>query len=89
MSMEERLAGWQPIETAPIGDWSWPLLTCRMGETMQCFGDQLVNGYAEPPEAAYWNEHGDCWTPIQRPHDVWEPTHWMPLPPPPATEEPR
>lgn len=25
-----------------------------------------------------------CWTPCHRPHDVWEPTHWIPFPAAPA-----
>lgn len=71
---------WQPIETAPKDGWSAPILTCCMGEAPDWFGNEPVGGYAQPPSTTYWNEHGDCWTPCQRPHDVWEPTHWMPLP---------
>jgi hypothetical protein len=74
-------AGWLPIETAPRDDWNKPILACRMGEFEHCFGNEPVAGYAEPPEATYWND--GFWTPVQRPHDGWEPTHWQPLPIPP------
>jgi len=79
--------GWRPIETAPKDGWGAPILACRIGEPAPWFGDQPVGGYAEPPEATYWNEYGDCWTPCHRPYDVWEPTHWMPMPVPPIAEE--
>ncbi|TCM23030.1 hypothetical protein [Novosphingobium sp. ST904] len=75
---------WQDIASAPKDGWGAPILTCRMGELLYSFGHQSVGGYAEPPEAAYWNEHGNCWTPCQRPHDGWDPTHWMPMLTPPA-----
>lgn len=80
-------SAWQPIDTAPKDGWGAPILTCRMGEPTDWFGKESVGGYAEPPEAAYWNEHGDCWTPCQRPHDGWEPTHWTPLPTTPSQIE--
>lgn len=76
---------WRPIdENTPREGWDSPILTCRMGEPDHRLGGQLLSGYAEPPEAAYWNDAGDCWTPIQRPHDPWEPTHWMPPPAAPS-----
>ncbi|MCZ7909350.1 DUF551 domain-containing protein [Agrobacterium leguminum] len=81
------VAGWQPIETAQKNGWSAPILTCRMGEFTDWFGKAPVGGYAEPPETAYWNDAGDCWTRCQAPHDVWEPTHWMPLHAAPAKQE--
>lgn len=76
---QEGLVGWQPIESAPKDGWHTPILTCRAGDPVEWFGNEPVAGYAEPPSTAYWNDHADCWTPCQRPHDVWEPTHWMPL----------
>ncbi|WP_232494951.1 hypothetical protein [Novosphingobium kaempferiae] len=79
-------AAWMSIEFAPKDGWGSPILTCRMGDAPDWFGNEPVGGYAEPPEAAYWNEHGDCWTPCQRPHDGWEPTHWRPLDPAPGTD---
>lgn len=78
------LVDWRPIDTAPRDGWHAPILTCRMGEPARWFGDEPVGGYAEPPEAAYWNEYGDCWTACHRPHDEWAPTHWMPMLAPPA-----
>lgn len=81
-----KVGGWQPIETAPKDGWHSPIITCRMGDAPSHFGHELVGGYAEPPEVAYWNEYGDCWTPCQRPHDPWHPTHWIPLLTPPAQE---
>jgi hypothetical protein len=76
--------GWRPIETAPKDGWHAPILTCCIGDPVAWFGHEPVAGFAQPPSTAYWNEHGDCWTPCQRPHDVWEPTHWMPLLAPPG-----
>lgn len=84
-SDQEKLVGWQPIETAPKEGWHAPILTCCMGEPVSWFGHEPVAGYAQPPSTAYWNEHADCWTPCQRPHDVWEPTHWRPIPAAPVT----
>lgn len=81
--------GWRPIETAPRDGWHAPILTCRMGDPAPWFGGEPVGGYAEPPEAAYWNEYGDCWTPCHRPHDEWLPTHWLPLPSAPTVGEGR
>jgi hypothetical protein len=69
--------GWQPIETAPQ-DGTW-LETCRIGAPDPSFCGMLHNGYAEPPETAWWCIHGDRWQAAQRPHDHWQPTHWRPL----------
>jgi len=71
------MQGWQDIADAPR-DGSY-VLTCRMGEPSPHFGGDLISGYAEPPEVAQWIDAGDCWTCPQRPHDSWEPTHYMPL----------
>lgn len=79
--------GWRLIDTAPKDGWGAPILACRMGDPAPWFGHQAVGGYAEPPEATYWNEDGDCWTACHRPHDEWEPTHWMPFPEPPAVAQ--
>lgn len=76
--------GWLPIETAPRD--GTPFSACRMGEAAPWF-TRLIEGYAEPPETTWWCETGDCWRAIQRFHDEWNPTHWRPLPLPPATQE--
>lgn len=77
-----RALGWRPIDDdTPRDGWDSPIMTCRMGGPDPRLGGRLLSGYAEPPEAAYWNDAGDCWTPVQRPHDPWDPTHWMPMPP--------
>lgn len=81
------VAGWQPIETAQKHGWGAPILTCRMGAFADWFGNEAVGGYAEPPETAYWNDVGVCWTRCHAPHDAWEPTHWQPLPAAPAKQE--
>jgi hypothetical protein len=70
--------GWLPIETAPR-DETW-ILACRAGSKI--------------PHVTTWDEVEKEWATfnmaleraMKRP---WEPTHWMPLPPPPqaSTEE--
>ena len=62
--------GWQPIETAPKN--------CRI----------LIGRVGHPwAVSARWNERKEYWSTGQTPMDFFaEPTHWMPLPPPPKAE---
>jgi len=83
-AVREAVGEWLPIEQAPKD--GMPILTCRMGESVSWFNYTTVGGYAEPPEAAYWDEHTERFQPFQRPHDEWNPTHWLPLPTPPRGE---
>lgn len=84
---------WQPIDTAPK-DGSWILLL--HGETIPgvplvevaSFGDGLSAeelGYREFAKYGAWViwNASDNWYLV----DVAEPTHWMPLPPPPRAAE--
>jgi hypothetical protein len=60
---------WQPIETAPK-DWMSVLGVDSNGER----------------RTTHWDENEDAWimdVPYAHSARTWEPTHWMPLPPPP------
>lgn len=63
---------WRPIETAP-----------RDGTEVLGYGTLHVNGVddGETPgiHVTFWREC--CWYSIAL--GGWEPSHWMPLPPPP------
>ena len=66
------MSEWQPIETAPK-DGTEVLVTAFK--------------YNKPParfvSIAQFSEDGNCWQ-DQEPMPVHPPTHWMPLPAPPA-----
>jgi hypothetical protein len=71
------MTDWQPIETAPVNTdvliWdSWDVCMARKGKkgwlAMGCDGPAIKS-------------QGDTWTDYQEPGF---PTHWMPLPLPPA-----
>lgn len=72
--------GWLPIESAPK-DGTWVLVCIdRL---------YLINGFT--PQVAYFGTYhpntpgAECWRNSQR-HVLAEPTHWRPLPDPPAQE---
>lgn len=73
---------WLPIAQAERD--GTPYETCRMGAPDPSFGGESFGGYAEPPETAWWCVLGERWQAAQRPHDVWEPTHFRPLSAAPA-----
>ena len=87
-----KLTEWQPIATAPKDGTAvlvmrdiWP--GTKSGHAEECNGH---NTYV----AEYWPDEGDsdgCWMCymdlIQDPQCPIDPTHWMPLPPPPETNE--
>lgn len=73
---------WRPIHEA-LRDGT-PYETCRIGAADPSFSGRLFCGYAEPPETASWCAVGERWVSAQRPHDVWEPTHFRPLSAAPA-----
>lgn len=64
---------WQPIETAP-----------KDGTNI------LVFGYGDMT-VVHWNIYGLYWNLSESgayaENGEWQPTHWMPLPPPPATDK--
>ena len=59
---------WQPIETAPKDG----------REVLVAVGKSYTGGVL----VAFWCEHDEAWNDWDR--DIWEPTHWMPLPGPPT-----
>lgn len=75
-------SGWQPIETAP-----------RDGREILLFTVQVVDDYCDEAFSAVqigrWDNGNTCSDPLwaRAPgwdlHRIGEPTHWMPLPPPP------
>ncbi len=71
---------WQPIETAP-----------RDGSEIIAFGIKRGDyGYTSDEETwtgVRWSNESKCWLetkPATRYSNGFKPTHWMPLPPPPA-----
>jgi hypothetical protein len=60
---------WQPIETAP--SFLLILVTTNV--------KSADKNYRQEPALAYWN--GKKWARLA---NAWQPTHWMPLPDPPA-----
>jgi len=71
----DRETGWQPIETAPHD--GTRLLLYREG----CIG--FWSGAWRGKKVEFW--HSDL-SRKNEPH-AWQPTHWMPLPDPPASPE--
>jgi hypothetical protein len=87
----QRVAEWQPIETAPK-DGTFVLLAGRYGKFAAAWwGDAHAADSHEPWHEPFW-----CWLitpgkydPIHLRDDYFEATHWMPLPaPPPSSEAP-
>lgn len=87
---------WQPIETAPVNE----AVLVRVGMGM-AFAARLVPDAAMTDEEAscdQWQaehegEHppcwsgGCCWASNEDENTSLQPTHWMPLPPPPQKGE--
>ncbi len=76
------MTNWQPIETAPLDGTS----------VLVWDGRSVSSARAFPNE---WDNRGDecgwSWCPSENsfdssPHGIGEPTHWMPLPEPPASD---
>jgi Protein of unknown function (DUF551) len=71
----EREMKWQPIETAP-----------KDGTAILALVDGLHENTGEPFIAAVaWYREG-FWLVNEEGGDTYQPTHWMPLPPPPNTQ---
>ena len=78
---------WKPIETAPK-DRTEVLITCAGKGMIVCIG-RWVSPDArlehEPPDEAWWlicrHDHGKSYSSGMRP------THWMPIPTPPDTDD--
>lgn len=68
---------WRPIETAPK-DGS-PFLACHYRSGVHAI---TWHGKASHVPLYGWCEGDDA-----EDIDLWQPTHWMPLPPPPNQEE--
>jgi hypothetical protein len=72
------MSDWQPIETAPRDGRNGMFVV--VGVTS---GNGFTGGksYVSDPYCV-WRDQGEVFA--RWPHN-WPPTHWMPLPPPPAT----
>jgi hypothetical protein len=68
------MSDWQRIEAAPRA----PLDEYRYGPTVLLFVDDTVG-------VGFWDEDFGCFYVEYPEHHRGEPTHWMPLPAPPAT----
>jgi len=78
--------GWQPIETAPK-DGTRVLFWVRgFGRWMCVCGSWDIERYATKPKP-HWTHDNERSNGIRETR-ANQPTHWMPLPAPPATEEP-
>lgn len=64
------MADWQLIETAPKNDEGPFILACKSGSKI--------------PAITAWDEDEGWFTVNGFFKGKWEPTHWMPLEPPPA-----
>jgi hypothetical protein len=83
---------WQPIETAPMDGTAvlvmrdiWP--GTSTGRALECNGHNTYVAKwwsGERKGAGAWVCYMDA---VQDPYCPIDPTHWMPLPPPPAAEE--
>lgn len=76
---------WQPIETAPKEGGHILLFASQKGEGSDVHwnGTFVTSGYWDGVDEA-WCATGSNWT-----GPFLEPTHWMPLPPPPSALENR
>ena len=78
---EERVMDWQPIETAP-----------KDGTDILVWGSIEMSSRSRPHVGTEdiirvcWSQGGESWVVTSVQADGWvpEPTHWMPLPAPPA-----
>ena len=74
--MEKVMAEWQPIETAPMGEYAPSILLAHVGyKTITLAG---WNPFYEK-----WQVPSDCEAGDMYDRDFF--THWMPLPEPPLT----
>ncbi|WP_082395487.1 DUF551 domain-containing protein [Sphingopyxis macrogoltabida] len=94
---DTRLDGWQDISTAPKDGTEFQARIPGNGEdNVIAWVDDLIDsngdycgGWAftrdqEPPDC--WTD-GYCWAVNEDGDQSVQPTHWMPLPPPPVSEE--
>lgn len=74
---------WQPIETAPRSALAGQILTFRnYGGLEDSHPIKLGGKHGHWFQTSFWSEKYSMW--VGWPLNV-QPTHWMPLPPPPAT----
>ena len=91
------MSEWQDIETAPRDGTAIQVRIPDHGEdNIIAWQDGFLDSYQnpcgcwvfvedqEPPEC--WTD-GVCWTFNEAGNESVQPTHWMPLPPPPASEQ--
>jgi len=78
--------GWQPIETAPKDGTRVLLWVCDFGRWLCVCGSWDNDRHATKPKP-YWT-HDNARSNGIRDTRANQPTHWMPLPPPPAMKEP-
>ena len=88
---------WQPIETAPRDGTPIQVKIPGHGsDNVVAWFDDLMDSDGQSCGGWHWmedNEPPDCWTDgicwASNADDVAsvQPTHWMPLPPPPAQED--
>lgn len=73
------MSDWQPIETAPRG----PL-------DVYGYGQRILGWDGNTVSVTYWHRPTNGWLCEAEVtcdgHGVWKPTHWQPLPSPPAGE---
>ena len=78
---------WQPIETAPRDGTDIIIAEIRFKNSKADYGEIDIGSWEEDRNGA--DEFGDsyfCW--MSNYGRVEEPTHWMPLPPPPGKGAP-
>lgn len=87
------MADWQPIETAPR-DGTCVLLFVPGEQSQGQWDEELYDGCGGEPEApilvGFWDKDhgrpGPWWQLAHYSAYCFKPTHWMPLPEPPASQ---
>lgn len=73
--------GWQPIETAPKGEFRTVKVGNKGGERVVSMPRLILAPTSDGNIViTYWNDRSGRWSMFSKDHP---PTHWMPLPEPP------